>query len=379
MKKIICITIALCLVFASVLPVYAEAWTSQQAYNTNLNVQNIYQYLRDFLLSYNDGTVSNWTFGDLYWEVHRLATWIAPVGSNDGSYETLWSVLMNIAIDTRSYLPHIPTIAQYIVNWMGENNTYLSQLRNSLSNSAYLIQGNPFDIQANAHLQLIDSTNRGYGVYRATDGGNIANDIINWTYGSPIGNLALILDYMNNNMSNQYHYRWVADLKHYNDNLTTWDSQGSTLTQVGFTPESAIQGLYRYLAFTQRDVARLAYVFANDEELEARELAQANQEQVLDDFIDPDGSGSVSPTDIGNMTDASDGFKSNFSTNVGSSHIWDVFDNSRYNWFTQQTKNQLDTTQQTRLLKAVQDDYPTPLLDNYYNEIFGIIGVDIND
>ena len=82
--------------FGVTAPVYAEAWTSTQATNvTNdvndieLHTQNIYQYLRDFLLSYNSGQTSDWTFGDLYWEIKRIGSWVAPVGTNDGSYETL--------------------------------------------------------------------------------------------------------------------------------------------------------------------------------------------------------------------------------------------------------------------------------------------------
>lgn len=76
----------------STAPVFAEAWTSYEAQsvtndvdNIELHTRNVYQYLRDFLLSYNSGQTSNWTFGDLYWEIHRIGSWIAPITLNNVS------------------------------------------------------------------------------------------------------------------------------------------------------------------------------------------------------------------------------------------------------------------------------------------------------
>lgn len=379
MKKIFCITIVLCLVFASVLPVYAEAWTYTQATSVTNDVHA--------LITAFTGSV-----GTMYNSISELMSWLTPVGSFNTSHSitgvTLYEIVDYIAWTLSGVGPTVYDTFQSMgsmLAYMPSLDTKLSNIYTSINNLVPLSIGYFTDgIDYNPNL----GQGRWINLYAFHRDGTLGTENSFYPQNTNIlGLLPRYLGAMNNNSAAFYAYfgdkytesktGWIG--KHYNDNLTTWDSQGSTLSQVAFTPESITQGLYRYLAFTQRDVARLAYVFANDEELEARELAQPNQEQVLDDFIDPNGSGSVSPTDFGNMTDASDGFKSNFSTNVGSSHIWDVFDNSRYNWFTQQTKNQLDTTPQTRTLKAVQDDYPTPLLDNYYNEIFGIIGVDIND
>lgn len=374
MKRIISITIALCLVFCSVLPVYAEAWTSSQASQTTLNVQNIYQYLRDFLLSYNSGQTSDWTFGDLYWEIRRIGSWIAPIGSNDGTYETLWSILMNIAIDTRSYLPSIPNIASFVSSWMTSNNNYLNSLDQALTNYYLGSTWNVSTARLNAHRNMTGGIDSGtYQVPRILGPGSIGSQTYTWREGSPIGNIAAMLQRDLQLNADMWSYRWTADLTHYNDNLTTWDSQGSTLTQVAFTPDSAIQGLYRYLAFTQRDVARLAYVFANDEELEARELAQANQEQVLDDFIDPAGTGAVSTTDLGSMADASGSFKDNFDTGQSASGIWNVFDRD-YDWFSQTTADNLQPS-----LTRSAEEYSTPYLDEYYKELDSTLEVNKRD
>lgn len=378
MRRIISLIIALCLILGSFSFAFAEAWTNIQASNVTLDVHNIYQYLRDFLLSYNSGQNSNWTFGDLYWEIHRIGSWIAPITMNDGSYDTLWEVLMNIAIDTRSYLPSIPDIAVYVANWMSSNNAHLLGMRNALTRMSSYQSFVPWE---NAHTWLVSQDTNNSSVWNfitrrvgANGGYSIQN--IPWTEGSPLGNIALMLGILNENLVYSYSNRWVADLKHYNDNLTTWDSQGNTLQQVAFTPESAIQGLYRYLAFTQRDVARLTYVLASDEEIEAREKARANQTEVFDNFIDPNGSGSASVNDFADVSSASGNVKQNFSTGYSSSSIWDIFNQDHYGWFSQECADALDTTNaSSNMRKSNNGDYPTPLLDAYYEEILSLGGL----
>lgn len=387
MKRIISITIALCLVFCSVLPVYAEAWTSNQASSVTNNLQAL---LRVFT-----GSV-----GTMYNSVSELMSWLTPAGSFNTSHSitgvTLYEIVDYIAwtlsgvgptvYDTfqsmGSMLAYMPSLDSKFTT----NNNHLDSLKMALSNmtSGYAYhQPIPSNtIVMNGHYSLFDvdpeittsSRKDGrYGLYRPTGLGGFTTQNFMWQQGSPLGNIALILKEINNSFISAFSYRWSADLKHYNDNLTTWDSQGTTLTQVGFTPESAIQGLYRYLAFTQRDVARLAYVFANDEELEARELAQANQEQVLDDFIDPTGTGAVSTTDLGSMADASGSFKDNFNTGQSASGIWNVFDRD-YDWFSQTTANNLQPS-----LTRSAEEYSTPYLDEYYEELNSILEVNKRD
>lgn len=161
--------------------------------------------------------------------------------------------------------------------------------------------------------------------------------------------------------------------------LSTWDSQQDVLTQNTFVPTSLGNGLYKYLAYLQRDVARLTYVMASQEELDMREATLDEQQAVVDGFTG-DGAGAISDTNISDMADFSSGAQSNFDTGADPSGIWNVFSAEEgQEWFTQATANELDTsTASTRsLLRSTPDQgYDTPLLDAYYEEIFSFLGVD---
>ena len=89
MKKILSITIALCLVFASVLPVYAEAWTSEQAYQTNQAARSLVSLVTNIysLLQTNFGAS-----GDLALmgeNIAKLVSWFAPEGYKPSDYHSL--------------------------------------------------------------------------------------------------------------------------------------------------------------------------------------------------------------------------------------------------------------------------------------------------
>lgn len=145
-----------------------------------------------------------------------------------------------------------------------------------------------------------------------------------------------------------------------------------TLQSGSFTPTSVTNGLYGWLSNIQTPVARLAYVYANDDEIAAREAAAANQEAVVDNFIDSSGGGSASPSDISSVSDLSAGFKDNITTDADPSDLWTIFDSSHYSWFSQETADQLDTTSNNRKSKS---EFDTPLLDENINEIYNILGV----
>ena len=385
MKKIISITIVLCLVFASVLPVYADPWTSQEAQIVTNNstgilsqITNLNSLFTQFFTIRNisGGNVTA-TFQDFYELFSSLCSWIIPSNPSQTGL-SLWDFMLLVATRVNdlwggwdSYFSNLTTLPG-ISNFTFSSSLSDGRMANALGNMSLW---DIWNISHNAHSYLwFDPNTSNYNVSQLNGYGTYTDISIPWTGGTPLGNLAVLLRYINYNLAYEYNSRWQADLKHYSDNLTTWDSQGSTLTQVAFTPESAIQGLYRYLAFTQRDVARLAYVFANDEELEARQLAQANQEQIIDDFIDPNGSGSVSASDFSSMAGASDSVKDNFNTGYSSSNIWDIFNSVHYGWFSQECADSLDTTvSNTRTLNS-SSGYDTPLLDSYYEQILSLGG-----
>lgn len=388
MKRLICITIALCLVFGSILPVYAEAWTTYQATDVTNDVNTIKTYLLSFTQSWTTffetmtgGTPSTLlTFQDLVRDVLAIGDWLAPIanyaaGLRPSGLLSIWDQLTTVMSNSISNASYNASSMSYLDNLkVGLTNYYLNKTNSDTwSNS---------ELSLNWNRYMHDgSFANGYWLYKINADGSKGQTQYRWNYGSPLGNIAFILKENMTSLYNEFGYLNPSLLTHFNDNLTTWDSQGDTLQQVAFTPESAIQGLYRYLAFTQRDVARLTYVLASDEEIAAREEARENQTEVFDNFIDPSGSGSVDPASFGDLAEASGDIKTNFNTGVSASGIFDLFSgNHTSEWFSQDTADRLDQTQNNRtLLKKAglsDDEYPTPLLDQQMNELLSLFGGD---
>lgn len=168
--------------------------------------------------------------------------------------------------------------------------------------------------------------------------------------------------------------------------FTNWEDINLTSS---FSPLSSFDAINKWFSTIQTPVARLAYVIANDDQIAAREAAADNEAAVVDQFIDPSGAGSASTSDIGSISSASDGFKSNFSTDASASGIWSIFDSSNSNWFSQNIASSLDTSSgANRSVKysapimtsgsAIKNrnynyDYETPALDKQVNEIMSLI------
>lgn len=343
--------------------------------------------------------------GIMYNTISEMMSWLTPIGSFNANKSitgvTLYEIVDYIAWTLSGVGPTIYDTYQGMANNLagiaGNLLTFITQNHNDLDKLIYGLTNprstNPqglistwAEVRSNGHYDLfaVDSSltgTRRTGLYylpTINDGGldNQTGISYYWFNGSPLGNIALMLQRGMVNDSLMYKYRWVADLKHYNDQLTTWDSQGNTLTQIPFTPESAIQGLYRYLAFAQRDIARLTYVFASDQEIIAREKAQANQTSVLNNFVDPNGSGSIGSNDISGMATMSSGFKSFFNTGVGSNQIFSQLtnQNTSSDWYSEDTYNKLMGITNNRSAKSSGSDYPTPLLDQRMSELTSLFG-----
>lgn len=407
MKKTFAIIISLCLVFGSIAPVFAatevvnSSWNSYFASMRNdLNIIN--STLDDIFTAFAGQT------GIMYNTISEMMSWLTPIGSFNANKSitgvTLYEIVDYIAWTLSGVGPTVYDTYQGMANNLagiaGNLLTFITQNHNDLE---VVKKGvghyyGPFatgqgyslwvDIYNSAHRQLLFANSELTNVptkmdgtyylpYIYNDGRYVDNGTSqNWNMGTPIGNIALILKRGMQNDGLAFNYRWNADLKHYNDQLTTWDSQGNTLTQVPFTPESAIQGLYRYLAFAQRDIARLTYVFASDQEITAREKAQANQTSVLNNFVDPNGSGSIGSNDISGMATMSSGFKSFFNTGVGSNQIFSQLtnQNTSSDWYSEDTYNKLMGIGNNRSAKSSGSDYPTPLLDQRMSELTSLFG-----
>lgn len=407
MKKIIAITIALCLVLGSFSFVFAATEVSNGGWTQTFN--NLLTKLTSFEALFSawwnhfgsfDNTIQEGSFQalaiNLAYIRQTLDDFIVPAGSvNTNSitgltaYEVLDYLAWNIDQSWNSEfaqlnaLPSIATNTSSLNQFLNQEisryiSPYLRDIRQSLINYVDGDQWSGTVTAANvrqfAHRQLItDLTTGEYEHYNVLTNGSYNVGTRKWGLGTPLGNLALIMEGINKNFVVSHTLWYSSALTHFNDTLSTWESQGNTLTQVNFTPDSAIQGLYRYLAYTQRDVARLAYVFASDQEIQARQYQQANQTSVLNNFINPNGSGAVGTSDLGAMAGVSSAIKSNFNTGVNASGIFDVFTGSHSDdWFSQSTYNQLMGINSNRAAKSSGSDYPTPLLDERMNELTSI-------
>lgn len=167
-----------------------------------------------------------------------------------------------------------------------------------------------------------------------------------------------------------YIYTWLAS--GYNAQQTYTDP--FTLNSSTFTPTSISNGVYTWLSKIQNPVARLSYVLASDERIEAQEAAAANEQAVVDNFIDSSGAGSASPSDIGSVSDLSSGFSSNISTDADPGDIFDIFDSNNFSWFSQEVADSLDTTNSNNRSKS-GFEYNTPLLDQRIDDIYDALGV----
>lgn len=208
-----------------------------------------------------------------------------------------------------------------------------------------------------------------YVLPTALNNGGKSTQSVNWFYGTPIGNLMVALQRINENFVNTYQWRWSADLTNYNSTQTR--TNWKTLASETFTPSSAVDGIYKWFGSIQTPIARLASVHASDEEIQAREYAANNQAAVTNNFINPSGSGSVPTSSFGSVSSLSSGVKTNLTTDASPSGIFDIFNSSHGTWFSQETANQLDTTQNTRKGSS----FETPLLDQQIEDIYSSLGV----
>lgn len=198
-----------------------------------------------------------------------------------------------------------------------------------------------------------------------------------WYSGSPLGNLAMIMKSVNDNLAYSYRYNYLVAYQNYNSTRSILD--WNTLSYNQFTPTSATNGIYTYLAGIQNPLARLAYVHASDEEIAARQKADANQTAVVDNFIDSSGSGAAAPSNFRSVSDLSSGFKDNIVTDASVSGIWNIFNSNNFGWFSQETADQLDTSDSSSRMLKSSGSYPTPLLNQQTEDILNYLGGNNND
>lgn len=126
-------------------------------------------------------------------------------------------------------------------------------------------------------------------------------------------------------------------------------------------------------------VARLGFVLASDDEIEARQAASANTAAVVDEFIKPTGSAHASVSDFGSVADLAAAGSDNLSSGVAPSVLLDQLggDGDGWGWFSQQIQNELSAPSGRSDLRSdsKSSGSDTPYLDAYYADLQEKIGV----
>ena len=414
MKKIISLTIALCLVFGSFSFIFASAtsWDTTDQANlqtiknqlSNTSGGSIYYMISQInaAMRFSNKTIANW-LADI--ENHLASALYYEDGGTSRSI-TWWlkeAVLdLDQMVGTGSgsilyYLNMINTRLGYINNNASTINTNTSNIKIGIddlntSNSAIstkistLIEDYMVPVRSaiTTYLPLIKTDTDSINTTLTT------SDTWSWnSWTSTLTNNNEVSSFSRSgNILTQavYGMQFVGRnvvygfTKMFNQAYTGYNTQQIaknwlTLQNSNFTPTSQTNGIYSWLANIQEPVARLSYVHASDEEIAAREKAEANQTAVVNNFIDSNGSGAATPSDFSSISSLSSGYQSNFGSDASVSGIFNIFNSNNMSWFSSETYNQLDTTNNN--MRTISASLPnTPLLDQKIADIYEAIGLD---
>lgn len=340
MKRSISILLCLVLIFSSFSFAFADEWGSSQITSVVNNVSSINTTLSNIYTRVN--TITNYLTDSnhsvAYW-TSAIASWMQPI------YSALTSNLSaNLGLDVIEGLLGYPTtVPGGGTTW----HPYLSEINSILTQTTYTLF--PLTVGQNNNIT--------FGTTSTTT--NAVTAIINRLYYLEWG-----MAHWNNTQN--VHFANLKDGYNSTQSLVSFADPDSTVT---FTPLSATDGIYKYLNAINTPLARLGYVLASDSRIEAQEAASANEQAVVDNFIESDGDGAVPTSSFSDVSGLSSGVTSNLSTDASPAQIWDIFNSDHGSWFSQETANQLDTTTRTR-----GSEFETPLLDQQMEEIYKSLG-----
>lgn len=365
MKRKISILLCIVLIFSSFSFASAVDWSTTDSNNLAT--------IKNSVISggqlYNVVNACNTVLNNINYNIVTLMGWLDP--SSGGSTYSLLNQILNTLV----YSDAAGNIKSWLADIWQTNAVYLpalDTLKISLSNTYQ--DANSFTLsqaKQNSHRNLVDYPNSTYTLKNISTYGQFTTSTINWTFGSPIGNVALILKRLNDNYVQGYTDTYNHTLSGFNSQQSFIDWENLNIST--FNPNSQTNGIYSWLKNIQAPVARLSYVLASDQRIEAQELAADNEQAVVDNFIDSTGSGAASTSDIDSIAGFSSGYKSTFASDASPTGIFDLFNSSNMGWFSQETANQLDTTSNNR---AKSDNtFNTPLLDQQINSIYEQLGV----
>lgn len=152
------------------------------------------------------------------------------------------------------------------------------------------------------------------------------------------------------------------------DSTVSFSIYDSSHTASSVSPISIYDWL-RILGTNLSDnLSRLAYVLANDEDIQLRQQTLDQQNAYKTNFTASGAAGRMSGSDIADTAAAGSELKSAFSSSASGRDAFNGFSqgsDGRWDWFSTDILNSLDTTTNNRK----SNDNLTNFLDDYYNEV----------
>lgn len=158
------------------------------------------------------------------------------------------------------------------------------------------------------------------------------------------------------------------------DNIYSGTSISNSNVSSSFSATGLGPMINTWLGDIQNDVGLLSYVFASPSDLELKKDSENNMDAVGDSFLSPDSTSSVKVKDITSISSASDSIQSLGDTGVTPAQAFQQLNNGDlFEFFTQETANNLDTT-----VSTYSRDSSQQIVTSYYEDsrtqFFDLIG-----
>lgn len=331
-----------------------------------------------------------------------------------GDTYTLLGQIKTIVNSISSYMPTITGYIDGIEGYIDTVESKLSDVYNAITNSStdlgtfipYFMPDSSFDFSANSWRRYGLRRTDGSGVSSSTtyndsfimqlkDYLDAGNQFDYWTYSRTLG-YVMGESYDNVTYNNWFNtttgelyqpvrrsiwadvrmlgrlisnlnYRLLADDSNKTYTLTDYNNVTSNVSSIGITDY-----FKQFGSNITASLGRLAFVLANDQDIALRNNTADQVSALTTNFTGSGSPSKITAGDIGTMASGAAELKSGFSSSANASDAFRGFSTSgqddRWNWFSQDILNSLDTTgNNNRSLKS-NNDFTNFTLD-YYNEV----------
>lgn len=380
---------------AGIAPIQAAAATAQDVNLLSYSYSGIYYlyYPRNGLMqteSYPSGyTYLPGLFSGLSYSIaHNTQTILSAIPSYttyiDGIEGTLTNIYSRLS-NTNSYIDGLEGYVDQIESYVDNVESSLTGILSAIQNQSFTVPQSLLDDVDNISTDMdtqdsrwswnsVFNTNSSLLRYRQNSEGGSASDLsINPTSRSIPNQIWYWLSTMNTSMV--YAFRdmtsgvGTANTQTYLDK----DLQPISMGRTSFWRD------FRNIGGNINDiVARLGFVLANDEDIEARQAASATTDAAIDDFISGSGNASVSAGDLGSLASFTKSVTSSSAAPVDPSMIIQSIDSSSpWIWFTNDVLFSLEPTsaQRNQAKHSGSDSSDTPLLDSNLVDIQKALGL----